>query len=134
MLAGQVFGQPVDVVSLGEVEHQKIVAMAGKSGFMQFDTTRKHGTLLPLVGQPEAKANQYTIGHPLLAVEMTRYNLAAGLYAPLRVLIFEDAHGITRMEYDLPSSLFGQFHDERITKIGLELDQKLLALALAASK
>ncbi len=106
--------------------------MAGTSGFMQFDSTRKHGMLLPLVGLPAAKANQYTIGNPLLAVEMTRYNLAAGLYAPLRVLIFEDEHGVTRIEYDLPSSQLLQFHDERIMKTGLELDRKLAALVQAA--
>ena len=101
---------------------------------MQFDSTRKHGMLLPLVGHPAGKANQYSIGHALLAVEMTRHNLAVGLYAPLRVLIFVDEHGITRTEYDLPSSLVGQFRDERITKVGLELDQKLAALVTAVSR
>ncbi len=110
----------------------RLETMAGKSGLMQFNDTRKHGALLPLVGQLAGKANQYTIGQPLIAVEMTQYNLAAALYAPWRVLIFEDEHGVTRIEYDLPSSVFGQFNDERMRKSYLELEQKIVALVTAA--
>jgi uncharacterized protein (DUF302 family) len=33
----------------------------------------------------------------------------AGLYVPLRVLIYENEPGKTCVEYDKPSSLFGQF-------------------------
>lgn len=113
---------------------ERLESMAGRGGLMQFGDTREHGTLLPLVGQPAGKANQYTVGQPLIAVEMTRYNLAAALYAPWRVLIFEDGHGATRIEYDLPSSVFGQFHDERMRKSYLELERKLAALVTAASR
>jgi uncharacterized protein (DUF302 family) len=120
--------------SAGELAQarERIAAMAGKSGFMLFDTIRQHGLLLPLVGQPVGKANQYTIGNPLIAVEMTQHNLAAGLYAPLRVLIYQDAKELTRIDYDLPSSLFSQFDDERITAIGRTLDEKMESLVKAA--
>ena len=39
------------------------------------------------------KQLQYEIGNPLTAELMTRHVLAAGLYAPLRVVLFEDKAG-----------------------------------------
>jgi uncharacterized protein (DUF302 family) len=46
---------------------------------------------------------------------MTRHQLAAALYAPLRAVLYEDADGRGIFEYDKPSPLFGQFGDERVT-------------------
>ena len=64
---------------------------------------------------------------------LPRYALAAGLYAPVRVVLFEDESGKAIFEYDLPSSLFGQFGDERITEVGRELDAELETVLQAAS-
>jgi hypothetical protein len=58
---------------------------------------------------------------------MTHYNLAAALYAPLRVVLFEDEQGNGVFEYDKPSSLFGQYGDERVTEVGRYLDVELEA-------
>lgn len=49
---------------------------------------------------------------------MTRHNLVAVLYVPLRVALFETENGDVVFEYDRPSTLFGQFGDERIWKSG----------------
>lgn len=93
---------------------------------------RDHGALLGLYGQTR-DAVQYEIGNPLTASTMTRYGLAAALYAPLRVVIYERDGGGSRIEYDLPSSLFGQLGDARITKVAQGLDVALSrALSLAA--
>src|SRR6516164_8791996 len=105
----------------------RLEAMAGSSGFMLFRTS-DHGRLLRLVGQ-ERKAIQYLIGNPLFAVEMTRHAIGASLYAPLRVLIYETDDGRTCIEYDRPSSLFGQYGDERVSPMAASLDQKLEDLA-----
>jgi uncharacterized protein (DUF302 family) len=113
-----------------EVE-QRIGAMAGPSGFMLFGTF-DHGALLSLSGKP-ARAVQYVVGNPLFAAQMTRYNIAAGLYAPLRLLIYEDEEGQTCLEYDRPSSLFGQFQDEGITAVAQMLDRKLEEMIAAAT-
>jgi hypothetical protein len=43
---------------------------------------------LRLVGQ-KRQTVQYVVGHPLLAVEMTRHAAGSALYAPLRALIYE---------------------------------------------
>jgi uncharacterized protein (DUF302 family) len=71
------------------------------------------------------KARQYVIGNPLIAVTMTRQDIRAGLYAPLRILVYEAEDRSTRVEYDLPSSLFGQFNDPEVTVIAQSLDKKL---------
>lgn len=44
---------------------------------------RDHGALLLLIVEHPRKALQYDIGNPHTASKMTRYRLAAGLYAPL---------------------------------------------------
>jgi len=110
----------------------RIEAMAGPSGFMLFGKT-DHGTLLRIVGQ-QRKAVQYVVGNPLFAVEMTRHAIGASLYAPLRVLICEADDGKTCLEYDRPSSLFGQFGDERVSRMAAALDQKLENLAVTATR
>lgn len=93
---------------------------------------RDHGALLGLHGRAR-DAVQYEIGNPLTASTMTRHELAAALYAPLRVVIYEKDDGGSRIEYDLPSSLFGQFSDELITEVAHGLDVALSrALSLAA--
>jgi Domain of unknown function DUF302 len=88
---------------------------------------RNHGELTAADGL-RLKAIQYEIGNPLTAERMTRHAPAAGLYAPLRIILFEDAEGRAVFEYDLPSSLFGQFGDDRVTAVGRELDAELEAV------
>jgi uncharacterized protein (DUF302 family) len=116
----------------GDVEgaRARIEALAGPSGFMLFGTN-DHGALLRLAGQ-QRKAVQYVVGNPLFALQMTRHDIRASLYAPLRVLLYEDEAGKTCLEYDTPSSLFGQFGDDRISPTAAMLDRKLEALAAAA--
>jgi hypothetical protein len=53
---------------------------------------RDHGSLLETFGG-RRNALQYEIGNPLTASTMTRYQLSAALYAPLRVVLFEDEQG-----------------------------------------
>ena len=104
--------------------------MAGPSGFMLF-ATHNHGALLRLAGQ-RRKAVQYVLGNHLFALQMTQHDIRASLYAPLRVLLYETDDGTTCVEYDKPSSLFGQFGDERIDKVAAGLDQKLEELVATA--
>jgi len=87
---------------------------------------RDHGSLLQIFGG-RRNALQYEIGNPLTASKMTRYKLSAALYAPLRVVLFEDERGKGVFEYDKPSSFFGQFGDERVTEVGRYLDVALEA-------
>jgi uncharacterized protein (DUF302 family) len=85
---------------------------------------RDHGRVLKIIGR-SSNAVQYEIGNPFTASKMTRYRLAAGLYAPLRVILYEDEMGGSIFEYDKPSSLFGQFGDEQVTAVAHGLDVAL---------
>lgn len=93
---------------------------------------RDHGVLIGLYGKVR-DAVQYEIGNPLTASRMTRNQIAAGLYAPLRVIIYEKDDGGSCIEYDLPSSLFGQFGDDRVTEIARGLDVALARSLTAAA-
>jgi uncharacterized protein (DUF302 family) len=108
----------------------RIEAMAGPSGFMLF-STNDHGALLRLAGQKK-KAIQYVVGNPLIAYLMTQHDLRASLYAPLRVLIYENERGQTCLEYDMPSTLFGWLGNERIAPTATLLDRKMEKLVSAA--
>jgi len=50
---------------------------------------RDHGALLRAFGQTR-KALQYEIANPLAAATMTRYQLPAALYAPLRAIVWRE--------------------------------------------
>ena len=94
---------------------------------------RDYGALLQIVGS-RRNALQYEIGNPLTASKMTRYQLPAALYAPLRVVLFEDEQGRGIFEYDKPSSFFGQYGDERVTEVGHYLDDTLEAVLRNAAE
>src|SRR5262249_27593221 len=98
----------------------------GSSGFMLFGT-QDHGVLLCLAGQ-KRRAIQYLVGNPLVALQMTKHDIRASLYAPLRVLLYEDEEGRTCLEYDRPSSLFGQFGNDEISPTAAMPDKKLETL------
>ena len=113
-----------------EKVRKKIEAMTGPSGFMLFRTS-DHGSLLRLAGQKQ-KALQYLVGNPLFAMQMTQHDIRAGLYAPLRVLIYENEEGKTCVEYDRASSLFGQFGNAKVTEVANMLDRKMERLVARA--
>ena len=113
-----------------EAVRTRLEGMAGPSGFMLFRTS-DHGALLRLAGQTK-RAVQYLLGNPLFAVRMTQHDIRAGLYAPLRVLVYEDEGGKTCVEYDRPSSLFGQFGNASVTEVATMLDRKLEQLVAEA--
>lgn len=109
-----------------ETARARIEAMAGTSGFVLFETI-DHGALLRIVDHPRGRP--VGCGNPIYAIEMTRHTIGAALYAPLRVLIYEDDGAQTCIEYDRPSSLFGQFGDTRVDETAASLDRKLADLA-----
>lgn len=93
---------------------------------------RDHGALLGVAG-PRRKSIQYDIGNPLTASKMTRHDMSAGLYAPIRVLLCEDSSGTVSFEYDRPVSIFGQFGSPEIDAVARQLDKDLRAVLEAAA-
>jgi hypothetical protein len=63
---------------------------------------------------------------------MTRHRLAAALYPPIRVVLYEDDNGLGVFEYDQPSSTFGQFDDEQVSVVARGLDAALERVLVGA--
>ena len=118
------------LLSNGDQERVKEIEEHGPSLFMFI--SRDHGELLEIAGR-KRNAVQYEIGNPITASKMTRHNLGAALYAPLRVALFETEAGDAVFEYDRPSTLFGQFEDETISEVARYLDHELEAALIKAA-
>jgi uncharacterized protein (DUF302 family) len=123
-----------ELIARPQLAEQRIKAAEGAEGliiFSMFD----HGAALNMASA-RANAKQYLIGNPLTAISMTRHDIRAALYAPLRVLVFEPKVGRTIVEYDQPSSQFGQFGCDGVTRVALTLDaglERVLARAAELS-
>ena len=105
--------------------------IAGEDG-LAIHYVALHGDLLALRGE-RRPLTAYYIGNILSATEMTKVNPAAGLYAPLRVVVYANEQGGTTMEYDRPTSMFGQFKNAEIDAVAQSLDDRLLTFLKKAS-
>ena len=59
---------------------------------------------------------------------MTRHMPEAALYAPLKVVVYEDEEGRTFVAFDSFTSLLVQYQREEITQVAQLVEQKLEAL------
>ena len=124
-------GVQQDIIERPQVAKELLKAAEGAQQLMIFSVL-DHGAALNLVGA-RRNAKQYLIGNPLTAIQMSQHDIRAALYAPLRVLVYKPKAGHTIVEYDQPSSLFGQFGRKDVTEVALTLDTKLeKAIAQAA--
>jgi uncharacterized protein (DUF302 family) len=94
---------------------------------------RNHGAVLKIAGKAR-NALQYDIGNPVTASLMVRHQLAAALYPPIRVVLYENDAGHGVFEYDRPLTTFGQFGDEQVTAVARELDAALERALLGAAE
>ena len=65
---------------------------------------------------------------------MTRHRLAAALYAPIRVVLYEDDYGQGVFEYERPCSTFGQLDDEQVSVVARGLDAALERVLVDAAE
>jgi hypothetical protein len=52
----------------------------------------------------------------------------------LRVVVYANGHGGTTLEYDRPTSMFGQFNSPEIDSMAASLDDRLLTFLTKASE
>ena len=110
------------LLSNGETERARDALEKGPT--LAIFGSHDHGALLAIYGLRQ-RAIQYHIGNPLTASKMTRHQLSAALYAPIRVLLRESASGDAAFEYDRPQSVFGQFNDPGVNAVAEKLDRDL---------
>lgn len=128
----------LDLPSLAKAGHNAeateaaIKTMQGIEGMTLFNV-EDLGHLLSLNGPPRT-AKRYFVGNYLRASQIVSDDIRLGLYAPLRVLVYQSDDQSTHVEYDLPSSQFSNFGNELITKSGFALDTKLANLIAFADK
>jgi hypothetical protein len=103
-----------------------VAQTAGKDGLI-IHYVGVHGDWLIMKGK-RANVVEYFIGNVLSAVEMTSVNYGSGLYAPLRIVLYENARGGSTIEYDRPSTQLSQYHSAYIDDMGRSLDERLSKL------
>jgi uncharacterized protein (DUF302 family) len=106
---------------------RKVESHVGPSGFILF-ARLDHGRWLKNAGI-ESKALRVTIGNPLIAITMLRHDITAGLFAPVELLLLEEADGRSSLTYVKPSSLMVIAPNEPLLTAAQRLDEKLEALA-----
>ena len=118
----------------GETERarEELEKLAAPTGLTILQSLN-HGVALALRGG-RRNAIQYGIGNVLIATEMTRHQLAAGLNAPIRVLLYEGPGGTAVIEYDRPSTLFAPFGNKAIDGVASRLDVQLQTVLLEVSQ
>ena len=118
----------------GEIARVKaeLKKIQGDAGLVIFSIAT-HGDWLQIISGRRPAA-QYVIGNVLVSTQMTRHELAAGLYAPLRIMLYENKAGTATLEYDRPSTLFGQYGEERVTAVAKELDQAIFDTLIKAAR
>jgi uncharacterized protein (DUF302 family) len=126
-----IIGQLLGAHASWQQVEETITAQIGESGLALFFAV-DHTPLLALAGKT-SRAKQYAIGNPLLAVQMTRYVPEAALYAPLRLVVYENEGGQAIVAYDRFVSLIAQYQRPEMIDVAQEVERKLEALIAAAS-
>jgi uncharacterized protein (DUF302 family) len=117
-----------DLTTAGDEE--KLAAYAKRVGeptgfgiFFQLDM----GSMMKLAGIP-IDSRLYLIGNATTGQEVFRYSAAAALGAPTRFCVSQRDGEETRIDIDLPSSLFSQFPELSASLVPAELDARMLPL------
>jgi uncharacterized protein (DUF302 family) len=106
---------------------KEITHHLGSSGFMLMHLI-DHGEWLATAGI-NRKALRVILGNPLIAITMLRHDLTAGLFAPVELLLLEEADNRSSLTYVKPSSLMVVDDNPPLRAAALALDEKLAALA-----
>ena len=101
----------------------QLKSSVGQGGMMIMATVDQ-GNMLSITGL-KLKATLFLVGNPTVGKKVFEQTHAAGLYLPLRVLVYEDTNGKTYVSYDKPSSLLAQFDNNEVNQTAAMLDQKL---------
>ncbi|WP_454801309.1 DUF302 domain-containing protein [Mucilaginibacter phyllosphaerae] len=102
-----------------------IEAIKAKGGMenMYMFPTGDPGQMLRLQGGT-FRVKQYAWGNPLMAGNLVKMSIGVALYAPFRMIVYENDEKELFVEYDKPSTYFSLF-DEKVKTVGLGLDEKI---------
>ena len=95
-------------------------------GFLIYWRHDVHGVMQ--LANDENDCIAYLMGNVTIAEQMFRHDPRAMLYAPLRTVIWQDAHQRAWFTVEQPSTQFASFGIPAVSAVGVELDRKLAAL------
>jgi uncharacterized protein (DUF302 family) len=110
-----------------ELYRRQVEPHVGPSGFMLF-ALLDHGAWITKAGI-DRKVLRVILGNPLIAITMLRHDATAGLFAPVELLLVDEADAGSSLIYVRPSSLMVVEHNPGLLRAAGELDAKLAALA-----
>jgi uncharacterized protein (DUF302 family) len=110
---------------------KSVKTLVAKNGMMVMAEVNQ-GKMLSMTGL-DLKATLFVVGNPQVGKQLFEQDRAVGLYVPLRVFVYNDKSGKTFVSYDKPSSILGQFDDQKISMVAQMLDEKLGGLANMAA-
>ncbi len=111
---------------------REVERFIGPSGFMLF-AEFDHGGWIEKFGI-KRKAVRWILGNPLIAITMIRHDIAAGLFAPVELLLAEAAGGQGAIVfYVRPSSLIAIGDNSDLSAAAKALDAKFDALIASAT-
>jgi uncharacterized protein (DUF302 family) len=95
-------------------------------GFLIYWRNDVHGVMQ--LAHDDNDCIAYLMGSVTIVEQMFRHDPRAMLYAPLRTVIWEDAHERAWFTVEQPSTQFASFGIPAVSAVGVELDRKLAAL------
>ncbi len=110
---------------------ESVKSLASKSGMMVMAEVNQ-GQMLSMTGM-KLKATLFLVGNPTVGKQIFEQEHGAGLYIPLRVFVYEEG-GKTFVSYDKPSSVLGQFGNDKVKMVGDMLDKNISELATMAAR
>lgn len=125
--------QPVPINEIGAASDDwqsyeaRIEKYLGPSGFMLF-ALLDHGGWIPKAGIAR-KAMRVIVGNPLIAITMIRHDVTAALFAPVELLLVDEAGGASSLTYIRPSTLMAVEPNPALLDAAEALDAKLAVLA-----
>lgn len=131
-LLAEVGNRPVPIDEFGkafagwDAYRAKVESCVGPGGFMLF-ALFDHGGWITKAGI-DRKVLRAIIGNPLIAITMLRHDVTAGLFAPVELLLVDEADG-SSLTYLKPSSLMVVEPNSALLAAAEDLDAKLAALA-----
>ena len=103
-----------------------LIDAAAPYGFLIYFKNDVH-RVMASAGDP-ADCVAYLMGNHVIAETMFRHDPRAMLYAPLRILIWEDSAGDAWFTVDQPSTQFASLGIPEVRAVGEDLDRKLARL------
>lgn len=104
----------------------------GPGGFILF-AILDHGVWIKKAGI-DKKVLRLIIGNPLIAITLLRHDVKAGLFAPVELILVEEADGRSSLSYVKPSSLMVIEPNEPLLAAAIELDKTLEALVMKVTR